>query len=502
MSSDRTGRLIGQHPDHTKSLRVAVIGAGMAGILAVIRLRESGITDVVCFEKADDLGGTWRENTYPGIACDVPSHVYSYSFAPNPDFSRMFSAGEEIQVYLHQVATDHGVLDLVRFGEEVLTMSYTDHAWSVVATSGDQGRFDVVIAATGVLHHPRLPDIDGLDAFEGKIFHSARWDHSVELTGRRVAVIGTGSTAVQITGAVIDDVARLSLFQRTPQWIMPLDNQPIGIEQRAAFRTDPRRLQELREFLERSFAENFADAVVDVDSEALAKIEQTCRTHLEQQVTDPELRVRLTPDYRAACKRLVVSADFYDAIQRPNAVLVTESIDRVEAGGIRTVDGTLHELDVIVLATGFHVDRFIRPIELLGPAGHSLEEAWASGPTAYLSVAIPGFPNLFLLNGPNGPVGNFSLIQVAELQMNYILQLIELLRDGTAVAVAARADAAAAFEAERVDAAQRTVWVTGCNSWYLDARGVPAAWPWKFQRFRDVMTAPDLSAFELHGGTA
>lgn len=497
MYSERSDTPPSHSLERARSLRVAVIGAGMAGILAVIKLRESGITDVTCFEKADDLGGTWRENTYPGIACDVPSHVYSYSFAPNPDFSRMFSPGEEIQDYLRQVATDHGVLDVVRFGEEVLKMSYADHAWSLVTTSGDQGRFDVVIAATGVLHHPRLPDIDGLDTFEGDIFHSARWDHGVELTGRRVGVIGTGSTAVQITGAVIDDVARLSLFQRTPQWIMPLDNQPIGTEQRTAFREDPDRLRELREFLERSFAENFADAVVDAESAALAKIEATCRAHLEAQVIDPDLRRRLTPDYRVACKRLVVSGDFYDAIQRPNAVLVTESIDRIEPGGIRTVDGTLHELDVIVLATGFHVDRFVRPIEVVGPEGHSLEEAWSSGPTAYLSIAIPGFPNLFLLNGPNGPVGNFSLIQVAELQMGYILQLVELLRNGMADAIVARADAAAAFEAERVDAAQRTVWVTGCNSWYLDAHGVPAAWPWKFQRFRDVMTTPDLSAFEL-----
>lgn len=501
MCSQRAGTPLIHSLERARSLRVAVIGAGMAGILAVIRLRESGITDVTCFEKADDLGGTWRENTYPGIACDVPSHVYSYSFAPNPDFSRMFSPGGEIHEYLRQVAADHGVLDVVRLGEEVLTMSHADQGWSVVTTSGDQGRFDVVIAATGVLHHPRLPDIDGLDTFEGRIFHSARWDHSVELTGRRVGVVGTGSTAVQITGAVIDDVARLSLFQRTPQWIMPVDNQPIAAEQRTAFREDPERLRELREFLERSFAENFADAVVDADSEALAKIEATCRTHLEMQVSDPELRHRLTPDYRAACKRLVVSGDFYDAIQRPNAVLVTDPIDRIEPGGIRTLDGTLHELDVIVLATGFHVDKFVRPIALVGPDGRSLDDAWASGPVAYLSISIPGFPNLFLLNGPNGPVGNFSLIQVAELQMDYILQLVELLRDGRATTVEARADATAAFEADRIEAARGTVWVTGCNSWYLDAHGVPAAWPWKFQRFREVMATPDLSAFELQGGT-
>ena len=478
-------------------LRAAVIGAGMAGILAVIKLREAGIEDVVCFEKADDLGGTWRENTYPGIACDVPSHVYSYSFAPNPDFSRMFSPGAEIQDYLHRVAADHGVLEVVRFGEEVRTMNYDDGGWSIATTSGEQGRFDVVIAATGVLHHPRMPEIEGIDRFEGAIFHSARWDHGVDLAGRRVGIVGTGSTAIQITGAIVDEVAHLSLFQRTPQWVMPADNALIPPEQRAEYREHPERLRDLRDFLETSFAENFADAVVDADSAELAKIEDLCRANLEQHVTDPELRRRLTPDYRAACKRLVVSGDFYTAIQRPNAALVTTAIDRIEESGIRTVDGTLHELDVIVLATGFRVDRFVRPIELTGLDGRSLDDAWADGPLAYLSVAIPGFPNLFLLNGPNGPVGNFSLIQVAEIQMDYVLELIALLRNGSATAIEARADATAAFEAERVAAAQRTVWVTGCNSWYLDGRGVPAAWPWPFKRFREVMAEPDLSAFKF-----
>ncbi len=469
----------------------------MAGILAVIKLREAGFDDVVCFEKADDLGGTWRENTYPGIACDVPSHVYSYSFAPNPDFSRMFSPGAEIQQYLRRVATDHGVLDVVRFGEQVLSMVYDDGGWSLATSSGDQGRFDVVIAATGVLHHPRMPEIDGIDRFEGSIFHSARWDHDVDLAGRRVGIVGTGSTAIQITGAVVDDVAHLSLFQRTPQWVMPVDNQLIPPAQRIEYRDHPELLLELREFLETSFAENFADAVVDADSAALAKIEDICRANLEQHVTDPELRRRLTPDYRAACKRLVVSGDFYDAIQRPNASLVSTPIDGIEEAGVRTVDGTLHELDVIVLATGFQVDRFVRPIDVVGVDGRSLDDIWADGPVAYLSIAVPGFPNLFLLNGPNGPVGNFSLIQVAELQMSYVLQLVELLRSGVATAIEARAEATAAFEAERIEAAQRTVWVTGCNSWYLDARGVPAAWPWPFRKFRETMAEPDLSAFHL-----
>lgn len=483
------------HVVGARSLRVGVIGAGMAGILAVIKLREAGITDIVCFEKAGRVGGTWRENTYPGIGCDVPSHVYSYSFAPNPDFTRMFSPGHEIQAYLEKVAVDHGVVPHLRLGDEVVAATYDCGVWHLDTARGHRADFDVVIAASGVLHHPCLPDIDGLDEFEGAMFHSARWDHDVPIDGRRVGVIGTGSTAVQITGALVDRVEHFSLFQRTPQWIMPMDNKLFSDDQRATFQSEPHRLRELRDFLEAAFAENFADAVVDAKSERLEQIEDTCRANLYEHVTDPQLRHRLEPDYRAACKRLVVSADFYDAIQRPNAELVTEAITRVEQRGIRTKAGRLHELDVIVLATGFEVDRFMRPTVITGLDGRTLEEAWADGPTAYLSVSIPEFPNLFMLNGPNGPVGNFSLIQVAELQMDYILQLVHRLQAGLSTEIHATEAAMREHEARRIEAAQATVWVTGCNSWYLDARGVPAAWPWPFRRFREVMAEPDLGAY-------
>ena len=434
-------RLVGD-----RSLRVGVIGAGMAGILAVIKLREAGITDIVCFEKADRVGGTWRENTYPGIGCDVPSHVYSYSFAPNPDFTRMFSPGHEIQAYLERVAVDHGVVPHLRLGDEVVSAIYDRGVWHLETARGHRADFDVVIAASGVLHHPRMPEIDGVDEFEGAMFHSARWDQDVPIDGRRVGVIGTGSTAVQITGALVDRVEHFSLFQRTPQWIMPMDNKLFSDDQRATFRNEPHRLRELRDFLESAFAENFADAVVDAKSERLEQIEDTCRANLYQHVTDPELRRRLDPDYRAACKR-------------------------------------------------FEVDRFMRPTVITGLDGRTLEEAWADGPTAYLSVSIPEFPNLFMLNGPNGPVGNFSLIQVAELQMDYILQLVRRLQAGLSTEIHATEAAMREHEARRIEAAQATVWVTGCNSWYLDARGVPAAWPWPFRRFREVMAEPDLDAY-------
>ncbi len=469
----------------------------MAGILAVIKLREAGIADVTCYEKADSVGGTWRENTYPGIACDVPSHVYSYSFALNAEFSRMFSPGDEIRRYLENVADTFGVRPHLRLGDEVVRASYEDGVWTLEMASGGSDEVDVVIAATGVLHHPSYPTIDGLDDFDGSIFHSARWDHDVELDGKRIGVIGTGSTAIQITGALVDQVERLELFQRTPQWIMPMDNQAFTDDQKATFRDHPEALRELRDFLETTFAEHFADAVVDAESEHLDRIEEACKANLVNNVTDPDLRRRLEPNYRAACKRLVVSEDFYDAIQQPNAELVTSPIVRIEPGGIRTDDGRLHELDVIVLATGFQVDRFMRPTEIVGLGGQTLEEAWAEGPVAYLSISIPEFPNLFMLNGPSGPVGNFSLIQVAELQMDYIMQLVARLQSGESTEIHATEVAMREQELLRIEAAQSTVWVTGCNSWYLDERGVPAAWPWPFWRFREVMATPDLEAYTV-----
>lgn len=488
---------IGPTAASRRDLRFVVVGAGMAGILAAIRLREAGFDDVVVYEKGDRAGGTWRENTYPGIACDVPSHLYSYSFAPNPEWSAKYSPGAEIRAYFEDVARRHGVLDRVRFGEEISRAELRDGRWHLEARSGRRDEADVILAATGVLHHPRMPDIEGLASFGGAAFHSARWNHDVPLDGRRLGVVGTGSSAVQVVSALVDRVERLELFQRTAQWIAPQDNPAYSESEREAFRRDPALMRHVRDEMQRMFAENFADAVIDADSPQMALLDQVCRGHLAASVADPELRAKLTPDYRAACKRLVVSPDFYQAIQRPNASLVTERIERVEPGGVRTADGRLHELDVLVLATGFRVDRFLRPIEVVGRGGLRLDDAWAKRPVAYLSVSVPGFPNLFLLNGPNGPVGNFSLIDVAEMQMDYLLQLVALLRDGTCREVGASAAATEAFDAARVEAARRSVWVTGCRSWYLDDRGIPAVWPWTYGRFREEMRTPRLADFEL-----
>jgi cation diffusion facilitator CzcD-associated flavoprotein CzcO len=481
--------------------RFAIIGAGMSGILAAIKLRQAGF-DFTVFEKADRVGGTWRENTYPGIACDVPSHLYCYSFELNPEWSYMSSPGDEIQAYFEGVAQRYEIEDSLRFSDAVVRCEWQGERWELETASGYVGHFEWVIAATGILHHPKLPDIDGLESFEGAMFHSARWDHEIPLDGRRIGVVGTGSSGVQITGALAHRSARYSLFQRTAQWVVPVEQTAYSDEQKAEFRTDADVLQKLHEQLAHDFNDGFATAVLDANSDAIDNIEKLCTKYLDEQISDPALRDQLRPDYRPACKRLVISHNFYDAIQHPNAELVTESIERVEPGGVRTQDGRLHELDILVLASGFRVDRFMRPMTIVGHHGVLLDDVWKDRPSAYLSVAVPGFPNFFMLNGPNSPVGNFSLVQTAEMQFDYVLQLVARVQRGDLDAAMPTPEAAARFEHERVAAAKQTVWATGCRSWYLDDRGIPFAWPFAFSRFRAEMAEPKFEDYATSLGSA
>jgi cation diffusion facilitator CzcD-associated flavoprotein CzcO len=450
-----------------RPLRAAVVGAGMAGVLSAIKLREHGI-DVVVFEKGDRVGGTWRENTYPGLACDVAAHWYTYSFARNPEWDRLMAPGPLIREYFERVARDHGVLGRIRFNEEVTRLDYEDGRWHL---------------------------FKGIETFRGAVFHSARWNHDVPLDGRRIGVVGTGSTATQLVTALVPRAGHFCLFQRTPQWVMSRPNPAYTEEEKAAFRADPAVLDQLVRELRTRTVDGYATAVIDADSPQLAAIEKLCMEHLET-VRDPDLRRRLTPDYRAACKRLVMSDGFYEAIQRPNAELVTAPIKQIEPDGVRTADGVLHPLDIFVLATGFQVDRFIRPTKVIGRGGIDLDDAWADGPEAYISVSVPDFPNLFMVNGPGSPFGNFSAIETSEFQADYVMQLVDGLIRGDYREVSASSEALRRFEAERQEAGKKTVWVTGCDSWYLDKKGVPTSWTFSYDRFVEEMTAPRMADFE------
>ena len=482
-----------------RELRVVVIGAGMAGILAGIKLREAGITDVTIYEKAGKIGGTWRENTYPGLTCDVPSHHYTYTFERNPDWSRYMSPGPEIQAYFEDTTKKYGIEELIRFNTGITRADFKDSQWHLQTSAGDIDSADIVIAATGVLHHPAYPNIPGTDSFEGAIFHTSRWDHSVPLEGKRIGVIGMGSTGVQIISALAGKAAIIEHFVRNPQWIMPVDNGYFSDEERAAFRDDPDLLAKAMDVeTYNTNVEGFTQALTNPDSEVAAFWRQSCFDNLENSVRDPQLKEQLRPDHEPMCKRLIFSPDYYEAIQHPDAELVREDIECIEAKGIRTKDGVLHELDVIALATGFRADQFMRPMEIVGRNGVDLETLWAKRPVAYLAISMPDFPNFFMLNGPNGPVGNFSLIDIAEHQWSYIEQLIDRIRAGECQEVCPTREAMDKFNTERIEAAKKTVWYTGgCKSWYLDAEGIPASWPWNYSRFVAEMSAPNPEHFEF-----
>ncbi len=480
-------------------MRYVIIGAGMAGMLAAIKLLGRGCRDLVIYEKGHTVGGTWRENSYPGLTCDVPSHSHTYSFELNPAWTRTLPPGHEVQAYFERVSEKYGLRDWITFNEEVVSCVYDNGRWQLKTKSGIADTADVVIAATGVLHHPRYPDIPGTDEFEGAVFHSARWDHSVPLDGKRIAIVGTGSTGVQLVCALSDRASSLTHFQRTPQWVMPTEDRPFTDAELATFRHDPDVLRSLHydEHLE-SNIERFTAAITDPDSPAMQEIESIVEEFLETSITDNRLKELIRPDYRAACKRLIYSSNFFEAIQRDNVEVLVENVDRIEARGIRSRDGKLREFDIIVLATGYRPHEFMRPMNVIGRNGTLLNDFWRDKPVAYLSVSIPEFPNLFMLNGPNGPVGNFSLIEIAECQWSYIEQLLEVLESGPHQQLCATMQATGDFEAARVKQAKKTIFATGCGSWYLDAEGTPATWPWTRREFKEAMAKPDLTDFDHH----
>lgn len=478
-----------------RSPAVAIVGAGMSGLCIAAVLRRAGITDITILEKSGEVGGTWRDNTYPGLSCDIPSRFYQFTFAPKPDWSKFFSPGGEIAHYFRHLATDLDIRRHIRFGTTVTDARYESGRWRVLTSCGDEITADFLVAATGILREPRLPDIDGLNNFRGPVMHSARWDHSVDLAGKRVAVIGTGSTGVQIVCGLEPLVAELKLFQRSAQWVVPVPN-PSYTKLTDAIR---RRVPALNAVAYHGYLgvfEFLATALVRPGWKRRL-ISALCRANLRT-VADPDLRRRLTPDYEPMCRRLVISAGFYRAMQRPNVSLVDTRIERVEAAGIVTSDGRLHAVDAIVLATGFDAHAFMRPMNIIGQEGMSLDKRWADGPRAHLGVGLPGFPNFFMMMGPHSPVGNYSLTAIAEHQSEHIVRWIRRWQDGCIDAVSPTTAATDVFNAEMHAAMPGTVWASGCTSWYLGKDGVPELWPWTPGAYRRRMRAePNLSHYQL-----
>ncbi|WP_170860933.1 flavin-containing monooxygenase [Trujillonella endophytica] len=478
-----------------REVSVLVIGAGAAGILMGIGLRERGIEDFVILEKAGSLGGTWRDNVYPGVACDVPAIYYSYSFAPNTSAPMRYATGRELWSYFDSVATDRGLAGHLRYGAEVTSAAWNGTAWEVETASGERWTAGIVVGAVGRLHRPRFPDIPGMADFAGVVRHASQWDPDLDLRGVRLGVIGTGSSSVQIVSAASQQVAHLDLFQRTAQWVYPRANEPVAEAVRAEMLASPEGARKHYAAMEAESL-RLGEIAVSGTAEQVEARNQVIRDALAA-VRDPVLRAKLTPDYDIGCKRLVISGTFYDAVQRPNVDVVTDGILRFEREGIRTTDGVLHPLDVVVLATGFHADNYLRPMRVRGAGGVDLEELWADVFLTYKSVAVPHLPNFFLINGPFSPGGSLNIIAVIENHAAFVLQLVDRVL-AERVAIAPDAGSSAAFVDRMRDRAKGTVWYTGgCTSWYLDRDGVPLVAPMTLSELRAEMAEPVWADFDV-----
>ena len=480
----------------TRQPRVVIIGAGVAGIATAAALQHAGFNDFTILEKGDDVGGVWHWNHYPGLTCDVPSQLYQFSFAPKPDWSGVFAPGEEIQRYLLDVVERFGLDDRLRLQSEVVSAVFSGSTWQVVTADGTTLEADFVIAATGVLHHPFTPDIPGLDTFDGDVVHTARWDDAIVTSGRRIAVIGNGSTGVQIVSALHRDAARITHFVRTPQWVIwaPM-RQPQPTLLTRALRGLPSANRRLYRGL--LWGSGILADVATRPSWRRRLVQSYARWCLRLQIRDVALRERLTPDYQPLCKRQVVSDTYYTAIQSQNAELMTSAIKSVTPRGIETADGREIEADLLILATGFHTHNYMRPMNILGRDGLSIDDAWSKGPRAYRMTAIPGFPNFFTVLGPNSPTGSIPLHFSAELTAKYIVEWLRRFRAGEFTTVEVTEQATTKFNDDVATALGPTVWNTGCNSWYLTDEGNIDLWPYDRKTMSAMLSQPDDRDFHI-----
>ncbi|HEV2814813.1 MAG TPA: NAD(P)/FAD-dependent oxidoreductase [Solirubrobacteraceae bacterium] len=464
---------------------IVIIGSGFSGLGMAIRLKEAGFDDFVLLERGDDVGGTWHFNTYPGCACDVPSHLYSFSFAPNPAWTQTYSPQQEIGAYLKRLADDYGIRPHVRLNTEVTDAAYDEDAqrWTVETSEGAySGR--VLVAAQGGLSEPRIPDIPGVETFEGATFHSARWDHDFDPRGKRVAAVGTGASAIQFVPSIQPLVDQLYVIQRTPPWIMPHTNRATTRFERRLYRALPAAQKAVRagvyagrELFVLGFVKN---------PRLMAVAEKIARKHMRDQISDPELLAKVTPDYTIGCKRILPSNKWYPALGQPNVDVLTGGVAEIRRNSIVAGDGSEREVDAIVFGTGFQVadmpvGRFVR-----GRGGRTLDDVWKGSPRAYLGTTVPGFPNLFLMTGPNTGLGHSSMVYMIESQVAHVIGALKAMRAAGAATVEVRPEVVEAFNADLDARMDRTVWNSGCASWYIDATGRNATlwpdWTWQFRR--------------------
>jgi cation diffusion facilitator CzcD-associated flavoprotein CzcO len=456
--------------------RVAIIGAGFSGIGMAGRLLKDGIDDFVVLERADDVGGTWRDNTYPGCQCDIPSVLYSFSFMPNPDWSRAYPLQSEIREYLRRCARELGVMPHIRFDCAGLGANWNDaeHHWELETSQGRMTA-NVLVGGMGGLTEPKLPEIAGVESFEGTMFHSSRWDHDHDLSGERVAVIGTGASAIQFVPEIQPEAGKLTLFQRTPAWVLPDPDRRLGELERSLYRRLPAAQRAMRALTYLSLEATVLGTIVD--RRLIKWGEAIGRRHIANQVSDPELRAKLTPSYTLGCKRITLSNKYYRALTQPNAEVVTDAITEIRPHSIVTADGIEHEVDTIILGTGFKVFDNPGMAMIHGRDGRSLLDHWQGSPRAYLGTAVSGFPNLFFIVGPNSAGGFNSIIFTSEAHINYVANALKTMDRQGVETVEVKRDVYDEFNRDTERRLAGSVWNEGgCASWYLDENGRNGIW--------------------------
>jgi cation diffusion facilitator CzcD-associated flavoprotein CzcO len=489
----------GGRPGRKRS--IAIVGGGFGGVGAAVMLKRAGYENVTVFEKGERVGGVWNHNTYPGAACDVPSHLYEFSFAPNR-WSRRFAPQAEIQAYVEGVARHFGVLDRIHTGVEVKSARWDDERdrW-VLETSAGPHAAELLITACGQLSVPKTPPIPGLESFDGPAFHTAEWRHDVDLAGKRVAVIGTGCSAIQVVPAIQPEVARLDVYQRSPGWTIPKMDYAYPDWAHTMFRRFPaiRRLDRAMVF---GFME-FGAAAMTRHRWLLPALRAAARRQITAAIEDPELQRKVMPSDELGCKRTMLTDEWYPALSQDNVELVSERIAAVTATGVRDVAGVERAADVLVLATGFASHAFVAPMEITGASGRTLAQEWAEVARAYFGLSVPGFPNMFLLYGPNTNGGTGSVIYTIEAGVNHAIAALRELDRTEARRIEVRREAADRFDRELRAALEGTVWHSGCTNWYVDENGNdPSQWPWLWSAYRRRTAQLAPGAYELDGGRA